>query len=159
MASISARPVPSPLSRRNSSAAMTTTSSRPCTVTCWGPSLRTRRTNSLNRALASCSSQWPGRDFAVRGLGDLRVRGILVILTRLSLCWPLILDEAPTLPALFPVLRSVIDEARKKHGRFFLLGRIPCRQGCVMPTIKASKQARDADSRVACSDATGSYTP
>jgi uncharacterized protein len=37
---------------------------------------------------------------------------------------PLILDEAQTLPALFPVLRSVIDEARKKHGRFFLLGSV-----------------------------------
>ena len=34
------------------------------------------------------------------------------------------MDEAQTLPALFPVLRSVIDEARKKHGRFFLLGSV-----------------------------------
>lgn len=37
---------------------------------------------------------------------------------------PLILDEAQTLPALFPVLRSVIDEARRKNGRFFLLGSV-----------------------------------
>ena len=37
---------------------------------------------------------------------------------------PLILDEAQTLPALFPVLRSVIDEMRRKHGRFFLLGSV-----------------------------------
>lgn len=37
---------------------------------------------------------------------------------------PLILDEAQTLPALFPVLRSVIDEARRKNGRFFILGSV-----------------------------------
>ena len=37
---------------------------------------------------------------------------------------PLILDEAQTLPALFPVLRSVIDETRRKNGRFFLLGSV-----------------------------------
>jgi hypothetical protein len=53
MAAISASPLRSPLRRRNSSAETTTTSSRPCTVTYCGPSLRTRRTNSLNRALAS----------------------------------------------------------------------------------------------------------
>lgn len=60
MAIISSSPVRSPLSRRNSSAEITTTSSRPWTVTCCGPSLRTRRTNSLKRALASCRTQWPG---------------------------------------------------------------------------------------------------
>src|SRR5580658_7534343 len=86
IAAISASPVRSPLRRRNSSAEMTTTSSRPCTVTCCGPSLRTRRTNSLNRALASCNSQRP--DFRRRvlrgfdGLGEDFI--ILVILTRLS---------------------------------------------------------------------------
>ena len=37
---------------------------------------------------------------------------------------PLILDEAQTLPALFPVLRSVIDDGRRKNGRFFLLGSV-----------------------------------
>ena len=37
---------------------------------------------------------------------------------------PLILDEAQTLPALFPVLRSLIDESRRAHGRFFLLGSV-----------------------------------
>src|SRR5438034_3202008 len=52
-ASISAFPVMLPLRRRKSSAAMTTTSSRPCTVTCCGPSLRTLRTSSLNLAFAS----------------------------------------------------------------------------------------------------------
>jgi predicted AAA+ superfamily ATPase len=33
-------------------------------------------------------------------------------------------DEAQTLPALFPVLRSVIDEVRRKNGRFFLPGSV-----------------------------------
>lgn len=37
---------------------------------------------------------------------------------------PLILDEAQTLPALFPVLRAMIDESRRKSGRFFLLGSV-----------------------------------
>jgi predicted AAA+ superfamily ATPase len=37
---------------------------------------------------------------------------------------PLILDEAQTLPALFPVLRSLIDDARRRNGRFFLLGSV-----------------------------------
>ena len=50
MASISAFPVAFPFSRRNSSAAITTTSSRQCTVTCCGPSVRTLRTNSLHEA-------------------------------------------------------------------------------------------------------------
>ena len=37
---------------------------------------------------------------------------------------PLILDEAQALPALFPVLRSLIDESRRKCGRYFLLGSV-----------------------------------
>ena len=37
---------------------------------------------------------------------------------------PLILDEAQELPALFAVLRSVIDEKRKQNGRFYLLGSV-----------------------------------
>lgn len=37
---------------------------------------------------------------------------------------PLILDEAQTLPELFPVLRGVIDDDRRKHGRFYLLGSV-----------------------------------
>lgn len=37
---------------------------------------------------------------------------------------PVILDEAQALPALFPVLRSLIDESRHGHGRFFLLGSV-----------------------------------
>ena len=37
---------------------------------------------------------------------------------------PIILDEAQELPELFPVLRTLIDEDRKKTGRFFLLGSV-----------------------------------
>ena len=37
---------------------------------------------------------------------------------------PLILDEAQELPALFSILRSVIDENRTKNGRFYLLGSV-----------------------------------
>ena len=61
IAATSAAPVNSPFSRRNSSAEITTTSARPCTIICCGPSLLTCRTNLLNRALASCSNQYPGR--------------------------------------------------------------------------------------------------
>lgn len=37
---------------------------------------------------------------------------------------PLILDEVHNLPALFPVLRALIDESRRARGRFFLLGSV-----------------------------------
>ena len=37
---------------------------------------------------------------------------------------PCLLDEAQALPELFPVLRSLIDEDRKRNGRFFLLGSV-----------------------------------
>ncbi|HET6630535.1 MAG TPA: ATP-binding protein [Woeseiaceae bacterium] len=37
---------------------------------------------------------------------------------------PFILDEVHTLPALFPVLRALIDESRRACGRFFLLGSV-----------------------------------
>ncbi|MCK4415215.1 MAG: ATP-binding protein [Candidatus Eisenbacteria sp.] len=37
---------------------------------------------------------------------------------------PLIIDEAQTLPDLFPVLRALIDEDRRHVGRFFLLGSV-----------------------------------
>lgn len=37
---------------------------------------------------------------------------------------PLILDEAQVVPTLFSVLRSVIDEDRKRAGRFYLLGSV-----------------------------------
>ena len=95
MAAISASPVRSPLRRPNSSAEITTTSSRPCTVTRCGPSLRTRRTSSLKRAFASCNSHWPvfGPAFGLRtrrrGFVDLAGDDftILVILTRYH-SWP-----------------------------------------------------------------------
>lgn len=37
---------------------------------------------------------------------------------------PLILDEAQLMPALFPVLRALIDEKRTERGRFYLLGSV-----------------------------------
>ncbi len=37
---------------------------------------------------------------------------------------PVILDEAQTLPELFPILRAQIDENRQKMGRYFLLGSV-----------------------------------
>ena len=60
-------------------AAITTTSSRPCTVTCWGPSLRMRRMSSLRRALASCKRHWPD----CRSGSD-KDYEVLVILTRIA---------------------------------------------------------------------------
>ena len=60
-ASISDWPVSAPFRRWKSATEITTTSSRPCTVTCCGPSLLTRRTNSLKCALAFCKAQRFGR--------------------------------------------------------------------------------------------------
>ena len=37
---------------------------------------------------------------------------------------PLIIDEAQTLPELFPILRARIDENRRQPGRYFLLGSV-----------------------------------
>lgn len=37
---------------------------------------------------------------------------------------PLILDEAQALPELFPALRSLIDDARRKSGQYYLLGSV-----------------------------------
>ena len=53
MASTNNWPERWPCIRRNSPASTTTTASRPCSVTCCGPSLCANRTNSLKRALAS----------------------------------------------------------------------------------------------------------
>jgi predicted AAA+ superfamily ATPase len=39
-----------------------------------------------------------------------------------SLKGPVILDEAQRMPALFPILRALIDERRRTRGRFILLG-------------------------------------
>lgn len=37
---------------------------------------------------------------------------------------PIIFDEAQTMPALFSLLRSLIDEERERAGRFYLLGSV-----------------------------------
>jgi predicted AAA+ superfamily ATPase len=37
---------------------------------------------------------------------------------------PLIIDEAQTLPDIFPVLRALIDEKRNQTGRYYLLGSV-----------------------------------
>lgn len=37
---------------------------------------------------------------------------------------PVVLDEAQSIPQIFPVLRSIIDDDRKKNGRFYLLGSV-----------------------------------
>lgn len=37
---------------------------------------------------------------------------------------PLVIDEAQILPPLFPVLRAVVDEERRRTGRFYLLGSV-----------------------------------
>lgn len=45
-----------------------------------------------------------------------------LVLRRLS--GPLIFDEAHLMPALFPLLRALIDEKREETGRFYLLGSV-----------------------------------
>ena len=37
---------------------------------------------------------------------------------------PVIIDEAQTLPEIFPILRAVVDEKRGEKGRYFLLGSV-----------------------------------
>jgi len=93
------------------------------TVTCCGPSLRTRRTSSLKRALASCKSQWPGcrlprtwrRGFGCFVSFDFAV---LVMLTRLA-----------HLPATFQALRFrcalVGDQGLVSDARFMMLESAP----------------------------------
>jgi predicted AAA+ superfamily ATPase len=65
-----------------------------------------------------------GRYFDLEKPSDLQVFSGDIEYALQKLQGPLILDEAQTLPALFPVLRSAIDEARHKNGRFFLLGSV-----------------------------------
>jgi hypothetical protein len=79
-------PVGLPCRRRNSSAETRTTASRPCTVTSWGPSVLTRRTSSLKRALASCRSHRPEPGWSPRRLPSVFLGGLLflVMLTRLQ---------------------------------------------------------------------------
>jgi uncharacterized protein len=65
-----------------------------------------------------------GRYFDLEKPSDLQVFTGDIEYALRQLKGPLILDEAQTLPALFPVLRALIDESRRAHGRFFLLGSV-----------------------------------
>lgn len=65
-----------------------------------------------------------GRYFDLEKPSDLQVFAGDIEYALRQLKGPLILDEAQTLPALFPVLRALIDEARRANGRFFLLGSV-----------------------------------
>ena len=65
-----------------------------------------------------------GRYFDLEKPSDLQVFSGDIEYALRQLSGPLILDEAQTLPPLFPALRSLIDEARRAHGRFFLLGSV-----------------------------------
>jgi predicted AAA+ superfamily ATPase len=65
-----------------------------------------------------------GRYFDLEKPSDLQVFAGDVEYALRQLKGPLILDEAQTLPSLFPVLRALIDEARRANGRFFLLGSV-----------------------------------
>ncbi len=65
-----------------------------------------------------------GRYFDLEKPSDLQVFTGDIEYALRQLKGPLILDEAQTLPPLFPVLRSLIDESRRSHGRFFLLGSV-----------------------------------
>ena len=65
-----------------------------------------------------------GRYFDLEKPSDLQVFTGDIEYALRQLKGPLILDEAQTLPPLFPVLRALIDESRRAHGRFFLLGSV-----------------------------------
>lgn len=65
-----------------------------------------------------------GRYFDLEKPSDLQVFSGDIEYALRQLKGPLILDEAQTLPALFPALRALIDEARRTTGRFFLLGSV-----------------------------------
>jgi hypothetical protein len=65
-----------------------------------------------------------GRYFDLEKPSDLQVFAGDIEYALRQLKGPLILDEAQGLPALFPVLRALIDESRAARGRFFLLGSV-----------------------------------
>ncbi len=65
-----------------------------------------------------------GRYFDLEKPSDLQVFSGDIEYAMRQLNGPLILDETQALPALFPVLRSLIDESRRTNGRFFLLGSV-----------------------------------
>lgn len=65
-----------------------------------------------------------GRYFDLEKPSDLQIFTGDIEYALRQLKGPLILDEAQTLPPLFPVLRALIDESRRANGRFFLLGSV-----------------------------------
>jgi hypothetical protein len=65
-----------------------------------------------------------GRYFDLERPSDLQVFAGDVEYALRQLDGTLIFDEAQALPELFPVLRSLIDEARRVRGRFYLLGSV-----------------------------------
>jgi uncharacterized protein len=65
-----------------------------------------------------------GRYFDLEKPSDLQVFSGDIEFALRRLKGTLILDEAQSLPALFSVLRALIDESRRTHGRFFLLGSV-----------------------------------
>lgn len=65
-----------------------------------------------------------GRYFDLEKPSDLQIFTGDIEYALRQLKGPLILDEAQTLPPLFPVLRALIDESRRSYGRFFLLGSV-----------------------------------
>ena len=65
-----------------------------------------------------------GRYFDLERPSDLQVFTGDIEYALRQLKGPFILDEAQTLPPLFPVLRALIDESRRARGRFFLLGSV-----------------------------------
>jgi uncharacterized protein len=65
-----------------------------------------------------------GRYFDLEKPSDLQIFTGDIEYALRQLKGPLILDEAQTLPPLFPVLRALIDESRRSNGRFFLLGSV-----------------------------------
>ncbi|HUP22086.1 MAG TPA: ATP-binding protein [Thermoanaerobaculia bacterium] len=95
------------------------------------PTLRARLAESP--AVALIGPRQAGKTTLARSLGgryyDLEQEGERL---RLDLEWPdierskglAILDEAQAAPEVFPRLRGAIDAARRRHGRFLLLGSV-----------------------------------
>jgi predicted AAA+ superfamily ATPase len=70
-------------------------------------------------------SQVKGRYFDFEKPSDVQVfAGDIEFALRQLASTTLIIDEAQSLPALFPVLRAMIDEHRRDRGRYFLLGSV-----------------------------------
>lgn len=65
-----------------------------------------------------------GRYFDLEKPSDIQVFSGDIELALSSLPKPIIFDEAQNMPELFNVLRAVIDEERKKTGKFYLLGSV-----------------------------------